>query len=359
MEGEGKQFLPVWSTLLASLCYCYFIASKIPKGKLRFFLFFPSFYLFTIFPLYFSSVILKGVTSYFITYLGNFKLLLFSYDTGPLSNNQSIHSHKSKFGKQNTDNEHVKSTSLLRFIVVTIFPMKIKDKLAQKQKSIKILPLNLLHEALSFTILSTICYFYKEQLHLGLLWLAYSGLIYLFLDVVVGICNKLAKAIIDVELYPPFDEPYLSTSLQDFWSRRWNLMVTDVLRHTIYEPTRAILSKYLSKQSALISSVMAVFLVSGLIHELIFYYLTFVEPTWEVTLFFGLNGLCVILEGFLKHGLGHKLRLHWAISGPITLGLVMGTGYLWFFRPFLRNQLDERIAEEILAILVFVRQQFI
>ncbi|XP_021758700.1 long-chain-alcohol O-fatty-acyltransferase-like [Chenopodium quinoa] len=181
---------------------------------------------------------------------------------------------------------------------------------------------------------------------------------YLFLDVIVVICNKLAKAILDVELHPPFDEPYLSTSLQDFWSRRWNLMVTDVLRHTIYVPMRVFLSKNnVRQQKVLIPSVMTVFLVSGLIHELIFYYLTFVSPTWEVTCFFGLNGILVILESYLKKNLGHKLRLHWALSGPLSLGLVMGTGYLLFFPPFLRNQVDVRIAEEAQALFKFIGSQ--
>ncbi|KAK4360075.1 hypothetical protein RND71_022304 [Anisodus tanguticus] len=41
-----------------------------------------------------------------------------------------------------------------------------------------------------------------------------------------------------VELEPPFDEPYKTSSLQDFWRRRWNLMVTNILRPTVYDPVR-------------------------------------------------------------------------------------------------------------------------
>ncbi|XP_021757896.1 long-chain-alcohol O-fatty-acyltransferase-like [Chenopodium quinoa] len=355
MEGEIKSFLRAWSILLSSLCYCYFIAFKIPKGKLRFIFLLPCFFLFTIFPLSFSSVILKGIISYFITYVGNFKLLLFSYDLGPLSD--CLHNPTTKLDKQKGD-PPIKITSLIRFILVAIFPMKIKDPISKKQKTKKVIPLTIWHEALLFSILSTYYYAYKRKLHSCVIWISYCGIMYLFLDVIVVICNKLAKVILDVELHPPFDEPYLSTSLQDFWSRRWNLMVTDVLRHTIYVPMRVFLSKdNVRQQKVLIPSVMTVFLVSGLIHELIFYYLTFVNPTWEVTCFFGLNGILVILESYLKRNLGRKLRLHWALSGPLSLGLVMGTGYLLFFPPFLRNQVDVRIAEEAKALFKFIGSQ--
>ncbi|CAL9017909.1 unnamed protein product [Prunus brigantina] len=48
MEDEIKRLIKVCLSILASLCYTYFIASKIPKGKLRFFSLLPIFCLFTI-----------------------------------------------------------------------------------------------------------------------------------------------------------------------------------------------------------------------------------------------------------------------------------------------------------------------
>eukprot|EP00878_Enallax_costatus_P017806 GHUV01018710.1.p1 GENE.GHUV01018710.1~~GHUV01018710.1.p1 ORF type:complete len:426 (+),score=120.91 GHUV01018710.1:134-1411(+) len=39
-----------------------------------------------------------------------------------------------------------------------------------------------------------------------------------------------------VEPAPSFDKPWLSTSFADYWSRRWNLTVTYMLRVLIYEP---------------------------------------------------------------------------------------------------------------------------
>lgn len=40
-----------------------------------------------------------------------------------------------------------------------------------------------------------------------------------------------------------FDEPYLATSLQDFWGRRWNLMVSSIFRSAIYAPTRDVFKR--------------------------------------------------------------------------------------------------------------------
>lgn len=74
--------------IIASLCYCFFISSNLPKGILRFLSLSPILYLFIIlFQL--SFVLPIGITSFFITWLTNFKLLLFTFDLGPLSSNPS------------------------------------------------------------------------------------------------------------------------------------------------------------------------------------------------------------------------------------------------------------------------------
>lgn len=354
MEGEAKTLLRVCTILLTSLYYCYFIASKIPKGKIRLLFFLPTFIIFTFLPLFVSSGISAGLISFFVTYLGNFKLLLFSYNLGPLSNIHNLNPNHKKYKHE----QHV-NIPFLRFIILAIFPIKIKDPSAKYQKSVKNWPFNLWSKSLCFSILETICYTYKKHLHSSVMWVIYCCMLYLFLDVIIGICNKLAGTIMGVELHPPSDEPYLSTSLQDFWGRRWNLMVADVLRHTIYLPMKVFLSKYLGQQRVVVPSVMIVFLVSGLMHELIFYYLTCVNPTWDVTCFFVVNGLCVVFEGYLKKYLGQRIRIHWALASPLTIGFVMGTGYLWFFQPILRNQVDIGVAEEVKTWYESIRDFFL
>ena len=41
---------------------------------------------------------------------------------------------------------------------------------------------------------------------------------------------------IDMPVAPHFDSPYLSASLTEFWSKRWNLTVGNALRFLAFDP---------------------------------------------------------------------------------------------------------------------------
>lgn len=47
---------------------------------------------------------------------------------------------------------------------------------------------------------------------------------------------SMASGLLRIKIAPHFDEPYLSASFADWWSRRWNLTVGNVLRMLIYDP---------------------------------------------------------------------------------------------------------------------------
>jgi len=181
-------------------------------------------------------------------------------------------------------------------------------------------------------------------------------MLYLFIDVAFGACDRVVGATLGLELDPPSDEPYLSTSLQDFWGKRWNRMMSDALRRTIYMPVKSTASNLGGKRWAHVAAVLAAFIVSGLMHELTYYYVIRVKPTWEVTWFFVLHGVCVVLEMMVKRALGPKWRLHWAISGPLTVGFVILTGYWLFFPQVLRNDVDIRATEDVMAIGKFFKE---
>lgn len=347
-EGEIKNLIKVWVLVLASLCYCYFISSRVPKGMLRFLSLFPVLYLFTILPLQLSTVLPTGVTAFFITWLTNFKLLLFSFHLGPLPSN---------------------SNSLIHFLLFACLPIRLTPKqqthpsTTQQSPSklkLKLHPIILPIKALLFGLLIMgLKGHQKQKLHPTLILGLYCTLVYLLLDVVTGLCNIVVNAALGIELQMPSDDPYFSTSLRDFWGRRWNLMVTYILRHTVYIPVRSFLSKtVLGPQWASVPGVMATFLVSGLMHELLFYYVTRATPTWEVTCFFLLHGVCVVLEFGVMKWLGPRWRLHWAVSGPITLAFVIVTSSWLFFPPVLRDGADERSIKEFNNVLDCVMGKF-
>ncbi|XVF75236.1 hypothetical protein PTKIN_Ptkin13bG0171100 [Pterospermum kingtungense] len=165
----------------------------------------------------------------------------------------------------------------------------------------------------------------------------------------------LARALLSLELEQQFNEPYLSTSLQDFWGRRWNIMVTRILRPTVYEPVLNRCARFVGRKWAPIPAVFGTFVVSAIMHELIFFYLGRVRPTWEITGFFLLHGACLMAEIALKKALGDTWRLPGMVSTPLTVGFVMFTGFWLFFPQLLRCRADERAMEEYTALAAFFR----
>lgn len=60
--------------------------------------------------------------------------------------------------------------------------------------------------------------------------------LYFFLGFLMDSSASMASGLLRIKIAPHFDEPYLSSSFSDWWSRRWNLTVGNVLRMLIYDP---------------------------------------------------------------------------------------------------------------------------
>ncbi|KAI3871490.1 hypothetical protein MKW98_011545 [Papaver atlanticum] len=186
----------------------------------------------------------------------------------------------------------------------------------------------------------------------------YCGYMYFSIELLLAIGAALARLLHGVDLEPQFNHPYLSTSLQDFWGRRWNLMITGILRPTVYEPMRPVCTRIFGKKWGLLSALFATFLVSGLMHELMFYYMSGGElkPNWEVMWFFVLHGICLALEVAGKNSLAtERWRLHGFVSGPLALGFVGVTSFWLFFPAFARLDATTLASEEIVAFIEFVK----
>lgn len=199
-------------------------------------------------------------------------------------------------------------------------------------------------------------YEFKHHLHPNLLLFLYCCHMYLSTEIILAItagdtssCRARLRA-------GAFNEPYLAASLQEFWGRRWNLLATNILRPTIYNPVKSIFTRILGRKWAPIPGVLAAFLVSGLMHELIWYYLTRVSPRWEVTGFFVLQGLSTVSEVVVKKAVGGRWRLHRAVSGALTIGFVGVTAVWLFFPQLLPNGIDEKAIKEY-SILVDLAKQ--
>ncbi|XP_009766443.1 acyl-CoA--sterol O-acyltransferase 1-like [Nicotiana sylvestris] len=209
-------------------------------------------------------------------------------------------------------------------------------------------------KALLFALI-IIVYDYSDYIHPYIILVIYCFHIYLCLEIILAIVSGLARGLLGLELEPQFNEPYLSTSLQDFWGRRWNLIVTTILRPTVYNPSLTLSTNILGRKWAPLPAVMITFVVSGLMHELIFYYLGRVRPTWEITWFFLLHGMCLNIEICVKKVISDRFKLPKIIGTIWTVGFVMITGFWLFFPQLLRCNSDVRAFKEYEAIGAFFK----
>ncbi|OVA03195.1 hypothetical protein BVC80_6643g1 [Macleaya cordata] len=168
----------------------------------------------------------------------------------------------------------------------------------------------------------------------------------------------LARMVFKLEVERQFDNISQSTSTQNFWGRRWNLVSSSILRSTVYDPVRRICSRtcILGERLGLYVAVVATFVVSGIMHELLFYYMgERMWPVWDVLWFFALSGICVSVEIAVKKALKGRWQLNPLILRPLTLGFLMLTAFLWLFPAFERINMDIRVNQEIATFGQFVK----
>ncbi|XP_039070417.1 acyl-CoA--sterol O-acyltransferase 1-like [Hibiscus syriacus] len=333
-EKEMNNFINLWLYTIFSLYYCYSIGKTkiIPKGTARLLCFLPVICLFLYIPLEIFSVHLGFVTSFFITWLASFKLLLFAFGKGPLSS---------------------PSLSLPIFLVIACLPIKIRQNPPLNAQNGHQTITNYAVKILLFALLLRI-YDYSDHIHLTIILALYSFHMYVLLETVLALAATMARALLGLELEKQFNEPYLSTSMQDFWGRRWNMMTTSILQATVYEPIRNTAARFIDRRWAPLPAVFGTFFVSGILHELIFYYLAREQPTWEITWFFPVHGAWLTVEVVLKKVFG-KWLLPRVVSTPLTIGFLVITASWLFFPPLLQCKINERALEEYAVLGTFLK----
>ncbi|KAG6606895.1 acyl-CoA--sterol O-acyltransferase 1-like [Cucurbita moschata] len=341
MEGEILNFIKVWLTVCISLCYCHATGKLLAPGPGRFLAVAPIVVLFFLLPLQLTSIHLGGSTSFFIAWLANFKLLLFAAGDGPLSAEPPL--------------------PLRRFLALSCLPIKIlqneKSCPNNNRSDTTLKPKSFLNYSIKAVIVALMVklYDYSEFIHPKVVLFIYSWHLYFLLEIILAITQFFGRNVLGIELEPQFQDPYFSTSLQDFWGRRWNLMATNILQPTVYKPSVKIAAKVIGRKWAPLPAVMATFLVSAMMHELIFYYMGRMRPNWECTWFFVIHGVALTVEIMVKKVLPEKWRLPPAVSVPVTLAFIFPTAIWLFFPQFVRLKLDVRAFEEYAALVTFVK----
>lgn len=150
---------------------------------------------------------------------------------------------------------------------------------------------------------------------LWLTWLAVSA----FVDVVSGVVMQTGIAVAEA-----FDVPPLARSPRDFWGRRWNLVVHDMVLRHVFLPLRGLRRP--------LWATLWVFVLSGVIHEL-FVLMALGHParhTGFMMLFFGLHGLAVMTQLAWDRGPGRRRSMARPLAVALHLGWMTLTSPLFF-----------------------------
>ncbi|XP_006648605.2 probable long-chain-alcohol O-fatty-acyltransferase 5 [Oryza brachyantha] len=330
MDSEVVSLAKVSAAVWAASFYARLAAANLRPGAPRLAALLPVVALFCGIPFSFSTTTFRGSSAFLLSWLGVFKLLLLAAGRGPLDPSYPLH----------------------QFVFSASLPVKLRQFTSAKSKYVdaaaddksaagKIL--------VSGAVIPVIIYLYqfKNAMSRYQLLILYAGHIYFSLQLLLAAVHAVIHGVLGMEMEPQVDRPYLASSLQDFWGRRWNLMVPAILRPSVYRPVRARLG--------VAAGVLAAFLVSGLMHEVMFFYIMWRPPSGEVTAFFLLHGVCTAAEAWWA---GHAgwWRPPRAAAVPLTLAFVAGTGFWLFFPAMIKGGLDEMVLRECQGMVAVMEQ---
>jgi predicted DCC family thiol-disulfide oxidoreductase YuxK len=129
-----------------------------------------------------------------------------------------------------------------------------------------------------------------------------------------------------VDAVPIMSRPLRSTSVSEFWGRRWNAAFNDLAARLVFRPV--------ARHTSVFAATLIAFAVSGLIHELVIS-LPAGAGFGLPTAYFIIQGLGVLAE---RGPAGKRLRLGSGITGWVfTMIVVAGPAYWLFHPPFVRQ----------------------
>ena len=129
-----------------------------------------------------------------------------------------------------------------------------------------------------------------------------------------------------IPVTPLMNSPLKAKSLAEFWGRRWNTGFSIPARRLLIEP--------LAPKIGAPAATLLVFVVSGLLHELVIS-LPARAGYGLPTLYFLVQGLAVLFE---RSKLGRKIGLGQALRGRCFMFLITAGPVFWLFHPpFVKN----------------------
>jgi predicted DCC family thiol-disulfide oxidoreductase YuxK len=124
-----------------------------------------------------------------------------------------------------------------------------------------------------------------------------------------------------VDAAPIMNRPLRSTSVSEFWGRRWNAAFNDLAARLVFRPV--------ARHTTLVAATLIAFAVSGLIHELVIS-LPAGAGFGLPTAYFLVQGLGVLAE---RSPAGKRLHLSTGIVGWVFTIIVVASPAFWLFHP--------------------------
>ncbi len=124
-----------------------------------------------------------------------------------------------------------------------------------------------------------------------------------------------------VDARPIMRAPLLSTSLSEFWGKRWNLGFHQLVYSSVFDPVR--------RKAGKPAAILAAFLASGLIHDLVISF-----PAGGgyglPTTYFLIQGIDILME---RSSLGRRLGIGQGLRGRLFALLFTAAPVFWLFHP--------------------------
>lgn len=156
-------------------------------------------------------------------------------------------------------------------------------------------------------------------------WIGMAGVVFTLHFGVFHLLSLLWRRA-GVDAAPIMEAPGMASSLGDFWGRRWNLAFRDLAHTFVFRPVVT--------RRGIAAATMAVFLVSGLVHDAVIS-IPARGGYGLPTLYFLIQGCGVLLE---RSRIGRRMSLRKSPRGRLLCGaVVLAPVGLAFHRPFVER----------------------
>lgn len=339
--------------------YIYWFIRRLPQGFPRVIASLPVFTAYAYVPLIFNrETHIIGLSVYFcvLTWLASFKLLLLCWSAGP-GYDPWVATSFPRFAVAMTYPVHMKRAGKVVKRVAVKYPSWI-DAITKSE----VWYMLLLRSALKTIAMGILLQILRQRdsFPLIVIHFLFCVQLYLFVTIVLEIIAAFANTVFGIIIEPHFDNPFAAVSLEEFWARRWNLLVSNCLRETVLNPVYYLLRRAKSEEDDIrvgisvegestkgfdvpkLLAMLAAFLVSGLAHELCVYYMT-LQSTGRMNSFFVVQGLAVALEAAWKVYFSDMRPSPW-VGRSYTLGFAFMTSH-WLFWPPIDSASDQVLIE--------------